>query len=46
MYCIKNISKYTLMKNTGIVLICVGIIVAISFVIYKFSSKNEESDKA
>lgn len=46
MYCIKNISKYTLMKNTGIVLICVGIIAAISFAIYKFSSKNEESDKA
>lgn len=30
MYCIKNISKYTFMKNIGIALICIGLVFALS----------------
>lgn len=35
MYCIRNISKYTLMKNIGLVLICLSAILCVAMIIYR-----------
>lgn len=36
MYCTRNIKKYTLMKNSGIIIIVVSIIFIILMIAYKF----------
>lgn len=42
MYCIKNISKYTFMKNVGIFMIGIAAILCILMMVYKFSSVNQK----
>lgn len=42
MYCIKNISKYTFMKNVGIFMIGIAVILCILMAVYKFSSINQK----
>ena len=42
MYCIKNISKYTFMKNVGIFMIGIAAILCILMTVYKFSSINQK----
>lgn len=42
-YCIKNISKYTFMKNVGIFMIGIAVILCILMADYKFSSINQKA---
>lgn len=42
MYCIKNISKYTFMKNVRIFMIGIAVILCILMAVYKFSSINQK----
>ena len=43
MYCIKNISKYTFVKNVGIFMIGIEVILCILMAIYKFSLINQRT---
>lgn len=43
MYCIKNISKYTFMKNVRIFMIGIAVILCILMAVYKFSSINQKA---
>ena len=44
MHCIRNIQKYTIMKNAGMVFICVGIAVAIFVIAYKVINTAENKN--
>lgn len=43
MYCIKNILKYTFMKNVGIFMIGIAVILCILMAIYKVSLINQRT---
>lgn len=44
MHCIRNIQKYTIMKNVGMVFICVGIAVTIFVIAYKVLNATENKN--
>ncbi len=44
MHCIRNIQKYTIMKNVGMVFICVGIAVTIFVIAYKVMNTAENKN--
>ena len=45
MYCIRNIKKYTLMKNTGTILIVIAIVFIILMIVYKIYLYNKNTNK-
>ncbi len=44
MHCIRNIQKYTIMKNVGIAFICVGIVLTIFVIAYKVLNATENKN--
>jgi len=44
MHCIRNIQKYTIMKNVGIAFICVGIVLTIFVIAYKVMNTAENKN--
>ena len=44
MHCIRNIQKYTIMKNVGMTFICVGIAVTIFVIAYKVLNATENKN--
>ena len=44
MHCIRNIQKYTIMKNVGIAFICVGIVLTIFVIAYKVMNNAENKN--
>lgn len=44
MHCIRNIQKYTIMKNVGIAFICVGIVLTIFVIAYNVMNTAENKN--